>query len=977
MINIIFVLSILFASLLALVIEVLNFRLTAKIMHIPWGKKANKNSKAFTHKNALISILFLIITGIGFLILGNLIIQITETTSFAYLIKKAVNILQIFAPLLLFFREIKYKYSLKSLPALVFFGLFLLFSFVSIFLFFIFVVFVIFSHLPLAEIGGVLALGKTLFPFGGMFLFFLFSSIFSWIFLFQPLLLVFGDKVLRTMHLFDEEHSKKYFVRYAYALSYGFLAFLVFSLFSAFSSILGIFALGITFFVFLFFHYRKHADAYVPAAILAFLSMALFSGIYFGGKEMGNVYIEKNTQELVQIIKNKSEKAQPSDEENNVHISLPKAQGNYSFQQENNNSIVLYRGEKVENADGNTFEILANGYAKDAENVFYETEKIHAATASSFSVIGNSLYAEDGNYIFYKKIPLAGADAKSFMANGVWAKDKNGVFFEGQRETDEEKIKNAAEFLKDDNMISSQYFEKKTQKISENPLQTLNGEDADNDGVWDNVQEWIDEKYGDMPNIQKSLRLVAQEYQFMILNAEKKEALQEYAHNHFGTDCLFRAGIEASMDTHSLLPELEIQILNTKERSLAYQKANQQLSGEFFDTPSDKELKEYCGFEEKKEKSLCEPKEGGTTCNTKTPDTITTPTPSDPYCIGCTNQQLYTMSIEQKNDDIEVNRLDACITPHISKLTNISLTNMVLSLNGEKISPPKDMALIDGEKTCIEMIDNSMLLKSGINYITIHADIPENMPSGAFADISLEGNENATGELGVYSVGVSASHLLPVGISFVAKEKEKESSPLPDAPEGYYEAVPNENEEKIDIENAWIEDKAIQYLRESEDIFWNIRMQELNRIEGISDGFCGKKGCIYILSNGRQRIYENGKENLPVFIDKKISEDTMQTQSVNTNCGDRNARIQNTSSCNNWKQKIGYGYYIEEGKAWYFDMEIHNGDTESFLFSDEENHAYAKDKNTVYCQGKKTDIPVQEFSWDFAKKHAEQCPAHF
>lgn len=78
--------------------------------------------------------------------------------------------------------------------------------------------------------------------------------------------------------------------------------------------------------------------------------------------------------------------------------------------------------------DTSTFEVLGNGYSKDASQVFFEGQTIDAKT-DNFKVLVFP-YATDGEKVFYHDRQLANADPQSFQSLGeYYSKDSSQVWF--------------------------------------------------------------------------------------------------------------------------------------------------------------------------------------------------------------------------------------------------------------------------------------------------------------------------------------------------------------------------------------------------------------------------------------------------------------------------------------------------------------------------------------------------------------------
>lgn len=107
---------------------------------------------------------------------------------------------------------------------------------------------------------------------------------------------------------------------------------------------------------------------------------------------------------------------------------------------------------------------------------------------------------------------------------------------------------------------------------------TLLGVDSDDDGVRDDIQRYIHSAYIDDETVQMALTEVAKQYQALLAQADDPDAAFNHAtRNARHGECLdFLKGEEAA----DILAGLKAEILNTRERSLAYIAYNENLAGE-------------------------------------------------------------------------------------------------------------------------------------------------------------------------------------------------------------------------------------------------------------------------------------------------------------------------------------------------------------------------------------------------------------
>tara|TARA_B100002051_G_scaffold276205_1_gene323176 strand:+ start:1775 stop:2764 length:990 start_codon:yes stop_codon:yes gene_type:complete len=110
---------------------------------------------------------------------------------------------------------------------------------------------------------------------------------------------------------------------------------------------------------------------------------------------------------------------------------------------------------------------------------------------------------------------------------------------------------------------------------------TLIGTDSDHDGVRDDIEKWIEQEFPDDTEVQNGLRQFAQATQQALVDAESEElSLQNHDEIDRARNCLYALmGLD---DSYTNITKLLAEILNTRERSLAYIKYDEQLAGKFF-----------------------------------------------------------------------------------------------------------------------------------------------------------------------------------------------------------------------------------------------------------------------------------------------------------------------------------------------------------------------------------------------------------
>ncbi|MDR4498497.1 MAG: hypothetical protein MRK02_11350 [Candidatus Scalindua sp.] len=125
--------------------------------------------------------------------------------------------------------------------------------------------------------------------------------------------------------------------------------------------------------------------------------------------------------------------------------------------------------------------------------------------------------------------------------------------------------------------------------------ETLLGIDSDGDGVRDDIQRYIYFTYPDDEKLRLGLAYYAKEFQGVLADADDREAAYEHAikmarHGECldylkGDDSIY---IERALDA---------EILNTRERSIAYITYSDNLGGRVIDGAPLKEWKDSCSFD--------------------------------------------------------------------------------------------------------------------------------------------------------------------------------------------------------------------------------------------------------------------------------------------------------------------------------------------------------------------------------------------
>ncbi|MCD7932260.1 MAG: DKNYY domain-containing protein [Tannerellaceae bacterium] len=97
---------------------------------------------------------------------------------------------------------------------------------------------------------------------------------------------------------------------------------------------------------------------------------------------------------------------------------------------------VFFQTEIIKNADPETFEYVDYPFTKDKNNVYYEAQKIESADAATFELFKDTYkdYSRDKDHVFYKNSIVSGVDPETFekfIGSNCWI-DKNHVFINGE-----------------------------------------------------------------------------------------------------------------------------------------------------------------------------------------------------------------------------------------------------------------------------------------------------------------------------------------------------------------------------------------------------------------------------------------------------------------------------------------------------------------------------------------------------------------
>jgi len=112
------------------------------------------------------------------------------------------------------------------------------------------------------------------------------------------------------------------------------------------------------------------------------------------------------------------------------------------------------------------------------------------------------------------------------------------------------------------------------------PTETIAGNDADGNGVWDYIDTYIDATYPSSEKTRTALREYAKNLQISLLDAEDEELSVQHASD--GSYRLACIRYVLPDDAYEVFKTLRAEILNTDERSRAYILHDSQLGGHVF-----------------------------------------------------------------------------------------------------------------------------------------------------------------------------------------------------------------------------------------------------------------------------------------------------------------------------------------------------------------------------------------------------------
>jgi len=125
--------------------------------------------------------------------------------------------------------------------------------------------------------------------------------------------------------------------------------------------------------------------------------------------------------------------------------------------------------------------------------------------------------------------------------------------------------------------------------IVEDPLI---GVDANGDGVWDFIERFIDDNYGDSEPTRNALRQFVLTMQLSVANANDPEICVDAATEmQRAIECLH---YQRPFDARAIKNDVKAEFLNTPERTFEFLKFNDQLGGQSFPSTPYSELESSC-----------------------------------------------------------------------------------------------------------------------------------------------------------------------------------------------------------------------------------------------------------------------------------------------------------------------------------------------------------------------------------------------
>ena len=255
--------------------------------------------------------------------------------------------------------------------------------------------------------------------------------------------------------------------------------------------------------------------------------------------------------------------------------------------------ILLFAATKIEAVEVSAFE---HTYFRSTGTPVTETNTFHKINGlSKIRVINGGLEDADYEMVSSSEIVLNGEviiDASIFYQNVVLVEVEKNL--SGGINTIDVILKGkpggtlTVQVLADDGVVLPP-------DPGEEGKLTLLGIDSDGDGVRDDIQRYIYFTYPDDEKLRLGLTYYAKEFQGVLADADDREAVYNYAIKmaRHG-ECLFYI---KGRDSTNIRRAIRAEILNTRERSIAYITYSDNLGGRVISKSPINEWKDSCSFD--------------------------------------------------------------------------------------------------------------------------------------------------------------------------------------------------------------------------------------------------------------------------------------------------------------------------------------------------------------------------------------------
>ncbi len=194
----------------------------------------------------------------------------------------------------------------------------------------------------------------------------------------------------------------------------------------------------------------------------------------------------------------------------------------------------FYNISRLENVDKESFENIGEGYSKDKNNIYYNNEKFKNIDVKTFQLMGNG-FSKDKNNVYFEKNKIEGAEAKTFqIVDNFFEKDRSNVFYK------EHKLKNISpiEFQtlymsKNSNVAYAIFFKNKDgvfKLLIENPFDLTKNKIVKLNVDKDSVKILSKNYYKDRNNVYCNDKVLkgADVKTFEMIGNDKDEAMDEF-----------------------------------------------------------------------------------------------------------------------------------------------------------------------------------------------------------------------------------------------------------------------------------------------------------------------------------------------------------------------------------------------------------------------------------------------------------------